>query len=257
MTPTRSETSSQRSTASRRALAIFVLSAVLSSSVLAAPTINPRSPPLTFESANPSSIASSSGLGPLSGGGRSDWYPEEVDHSVVVALRHAGDSLQAFKDSDDHVGKDGIDGSDLNLLVSASSKQRVDLSKRDPMFFPKPLTTEQLREKDRKKTISRLKVELESNAKKYKEAHSDISKLVPHDGSWDAVPGAWEDEGRRAEIIKLKAKYLEGIDQMYGTALEADSHYIAVEDYGGVSKADYEKLFEDAHQLVSEIDVNL
>ncbi|KAJ3765247.1 hypothetical protein FB446DRAFT_795240 [Lentinula raphanica] len=124
MTSTRSETSSQRSTASRRALAIFVLSAVLSSSVLAAPTINPRSPTLTFESANPSSIASSSGLGPLSGGGRSDWYPEEVDHSAVVALRHAGDSLQAFKDSDDHVGKDGIDGSDLDLLVSASLEQQ-------------------------------------------------------------------------------------------------------------------------------------
>ncbi|KAJ3821065.1 hypothetical protein F5880DRAFT_1508835 [Lentinula raphanica] len=122
----RSKTCS-RSAASRRArLAVFVLSAVLSSSVLAAPTIRPRALALSFSEPDPAPTQTSSGPGSLSGGGRGDWELGRVDYSPVV-LRQDVDGFQTFDDPEDV--KDSS-GSDLNLSVSAKSERSVDLSKR-------------------------------------------------------------------------------------------------------------------------------
>ncbi|KAJ3758738.1 hypothetical protein EV360DRAFT_70081 [Lentinula raphanica] len=122
----RSKTCS-RSTASRRArLAIFVLSAVLSSSVLAAPTIRPRALALSFSEPDPAPTQTSSGPGSLPGGGRGDWDLERVDYSPVI-FRQDVDGLQAFDDPE--YAKEIHDG-DLHLSASAKFHPRVDLSRR-------------------------------------------------------------------------------------------------------------------------------
>ncbi|KAJ3717439.1 hypothetical protein C8R42DRAFT_677211 [Lentinula raphanica] len=122
----RSKTCS-RSTASRRArLAVFVLSAVLSSSVLAAPTIRPRALTLSFSEPDPAPTQTSSGPGSLSGGGRGDWDLERVDYSPVI-FRQDVDGLQAFDDPE--YAKEIHDG-DLHLSASAKFHPRVDLSRR-------------------------------------------------------------------------------------------------------------------------------
>ncbi|KAJ3832843.1 hypothetical protein F5878DRAFT_646438 [Lentinula raphanica] len=120
----RSKTCS-RSAASRRArLAVFVLSAVLSSSVLAAPTIRPRALALSFSEPDPAPTQTSSGPGSLSGGGRGDWELGRVDYSPVV-LRQDVDGLQTFDDPEDVKDSSGSDS-----LPNLSARESVDLSKR-------------------------------------------------------------------------------------------------------------------------------
>ncbi|KAJ3963989.1 hypothetical protein EV361DRAFT_981740 [Lentinula raphanica] len=118
------------STASRRALAIFVLSAVLSSSVLAAPTIHPRTLSLSLSESDPTSTQTSSGPGSLSGGGHLATTlqgPKGVEHSNVVIRQDGPDGLQGFKDF--KIVEDSA-GSNLDPLASADLEQRSGLSKR-------------------------------------------------------------------------------------------------------------------------------
>ncbi|KAJ3717443.1 hypothetical protein C8R42DRAFT_724356 [Lentinula raphanica] len=132
MIPNRSE-SSRRSTASRRALAIFVLSAVVSSSVLAAPTIHPQTISLSLSESDPTSTQTSSGPGSLSGGGHLATTlqgPEGVDHSNVVVRQDGPDGLQAFKDSD--LVQDSPGSNPDDLLVTVNLEQRG--SKFDRIF---------------------------------------------------------------------------------------------------------------------------
>ncbi|KAJ3817863.1 hypothetical protein F5880DRAFT_1688195, partial [Lentinula raphanica] len=127
-----------RSTASCRALVIFVLGAVVSSSVLAAPTIRPRALASSFSETDPPSTQTFSGPGPLSRGGHDLDVatavlprPGGVDHNDVQVLRQDDEGLQMFDDPeyvmDSH-------GSDLDLLVSADLEQRAERPKRGCCF---------------------------------------------------------------------------------------------------------------------------
>ncbi|KAJ3963988.1 hypothetical protein EV361DRAFT_956410 [Lentinula raphanica] len=127
-----------RSTASCRALVIFVLGAVVSSSVLAAPTIRPRALASSFSETDPPSTQTFSGPGLLSRGGHDLDVatavlprPGGVDHNDVQVLRQDDEGLQMFDDPeyvmDSH-------GSDLDLLVSADLEQRAERPKRGCCF---------------------------------------------------------------------------------------------------------------------------
>ncbi|KAJ3717533.1 hypothetical protein C8R42DRAFT_644757 [Lentinula raphanica] len=132
MTPSCSKTA-PRSTTSRRALAILILSAVVSSSVLAAPTARPRA--LMSIESDPTSTPSRSSDGSESINRAGDNWEYtttlrrrgEVDHSDVV-LRQDADDLQMFDPEYDE--KTSL-GSALDLKVSTDLKQqRATLSKR-------------------------------------------------------------------------------------------------------------------------------
>ncbi|KAJ3765889.1 hypothetical protein FB446DRAFT_759330 [Lentinula raphanica] len=138
MSPNRSKPA-PRSTTSRRALAILILSAVVSSSVLAAPTARPRAL-MSIESI-PTSTRSSDGPESLNRAGDNWEYTTtlrrhgEVDHSDVVLrqvnferVSQDADDLQMFDPEYDE--KTSL-GSALDLEVSTDlEQQRATLSKR-------------------------------------------------------------------------------------------------------------------------------
>ncbi|KAJ3834573.1 hypothetical protein F5878DRAFT_350649 [Lentinula raphanica] len=126
-----------RSTTSRRALAILILSAVVSRSVLAVPTTRPRA--LMSIESDPTSTPSCSFDGPESMNRAGDNWEYtttlrrrgEVDHSDVV-LRQDADDLQMLDPEYDE--KTSL-GSALDLEVSTDlEQQRATLSKRGCCF---------------------------------------------------------------------------------------------------------------------------
>ncbi|KAJ3825256.1 hypothetical protein F5880DRAFT_1554247 [Lentinula raphanica] len=134
MTPSRSKTA-PRSTISRRTLAILILSAVVSSSVLAAPTTRPRA--LMSIESNPTSTRLSDGPESQSRADH-DW-----DHAISLQPRgNVGDrNIVLQQDADDlqmldpeYDEKTSL-GSALNLKVSTDLKQqRATLFKRGCCF---------------------------------------------------------------------------------------------------------------------------
>ncbi|KAJ3765676.1 hypothetical protein FB446DRAFT_830187 [Lentinula raphanica] len=266
----RSETSS-RSTASRRArLAVFVLSAVLSSNVLAAPTIRPRALTLSFSEPDPAPTQTSSGPGSLSGGGRGDWDLGRVDYSPVI-FRQDVDGLQTF-DSDPADVKDSS-GSDLNLSVSAKSERSVDLSKRGGCLscIKKPElgatqntgtaqdptahgdSQNQPAEAERTPSRSaeaideerrRLEQELESNAKEYNTIQAEVSQI--HTPAFVQQPSTTQ----YAEYARLGYKYRKISQEMFQTASKAKAMGIDVRDHGGVSFDRYDQFHDEMYSLV-------
>ncbi|KAJ3758740.1 hypothetical protein EV360DRAFT_70083 [Lentinula raphanica] len=255
----RSKTSS-RSTAFRRArLAVFVLSAVLSSNVLAAPTIRPRALTLSFSEPDSAPTQTSSGPGSLSGGGRGDWDLGRVDYSPVV-LRQDVDGLQTFDDPADV--KDSS-GSDLNLSVSAKSERSVDLSKRGGCLscIKKPELgatqntgtaqdptahgdsqhqhAEAIDEERR-----RLEQELESNAKEFKKIKAEVSQIH--------TPGFVQQtfQEQQPEYARLGHKYQARSDEMFQTACKARDMGIDVGAHGGVHFEQYDSIHDEMYNLV-------
>ncbi|KAJ3752904.1 hypothetical protein EV360DRAFT_74952 [Lentinula raphanica] len=132
MTPSRSK-AAPRSATSRRALAILILSAVVSSSVLAAPTARPRA--LMSIESDPTSTPSRSFDGPESQSRADhDWDHAislqrrgDVGHRNIVLQQDAVDLQTLDPEYDENASL----GSALDLEVSADlEQQRATLSKR-------------------------------------------------------------------------------------------------------------------------------
>ncbi|KAJ3717450.1 hypothetical protein C8R42DRAFT_743420 [Lentinula raphanica] len=287
MIPSRSKTP-YRSTASRRALVIFVLGAVVPSSVLAAPTIRPRALALSFSETVPPSTQTSSGLGPLSRGGydldvSTNVLPRPggVGHNDVQVLRQDDDGLQMF-DHPEYVMDSH--GSDLDLLLSADLEQRAELPKRGCCSLsadgesdefngvgmrtkqarpaqgtpaqshlasrgPQPAGTEQREMKlIARNNLETLKKLACDELFSYAKKYGDISLHV-----LPLIESNLEGEKLITASRTIEDQYLSDIEVMKNFANSAHNKYgIDVQAHGGVSLKEYNDLFDGVEKMTFE-----
>ncbi|KAJ3816417.1 hypothetical protein F5880DRAFT_1619345 [Lentinula raphanica] len=245
------------STASRRALAIFILSAVLSSSVLAAPTIHPRTLSLSLSESDPTSTQTSSGPGSLSGGGHLATTlqgPEGVEHSNVVIRQDGPDGLQGFKDF--KIVEDSA-GSNLDPLASADLEQRSGLSKRggclsicdsEPnavsddtelsTYRPGGAKSMAAKESSANDKTEQIKDALTQNARNYRTDFERVKQALELTG-----------QQRKDEREAIKEE-LPRIRRMYDQAQMARSHGIDIKSHGSVTEKQYVDLWLKANYFV-------
>ncbi|KAJ3763639.1 hypothetical protein F5880DRAFT_1503127 [Lentinula raphanica] len=189
-----------RPTASQT-VAIFILGTAISSGILAAPTLYPKS----FD---PTSTQPSDGLDPLSKGQLREFATAQHDGVVYanVVPRQNGDSLTPDDDS-----KYGKDGNDSNVSVSVNLEQRGNLSKRggggSKQDFVEnensPLLSDQRAEEQTTKELKKLRQKQREEEQKREEL---IEKLLKENGKNKLSLLRMETECEDSELQELRTR---------------------------------------------------